>query len=159
MANVVYSYFNCQTYTMNRAIITFINKAIKARIHKVRSLPLAVNKLEYAKQLVYKITVIDIKANDLNVDEIKYLKDEKFKILFDEFYKKINSCEQLNFTKETFKSFVNELINLVHLKGKDFYMPIRIKLTHKMHGIELYNIITILGKEETSKRLISGLIY
>ena len=54
---------------MNRAIITFINKAIKARIHKVRSLPLAVNKLEYAKQLVYKITVIDIKANDLNVDE------------------------------------------------------------------------------------------
>ena len=32
-------------------------------------------------------------------------------------------------------------------------MPIRIKLTGQMHGIEMFNIIDILGKEETLKRL------
>lgn len=65
----MYSYFSCKICTMNRAVITFVNKAMRERMHNVRSLPLAVNKLECAKQLVYKITVIDINANDLLVDE------------------------------------------------------------------------------------------
>jgi nondiscriminating glutamyl-tRNA synthetase len=41
----------------------------------------------------------------------------------------------------------------IGLKGKDLYMPIRIKLTGMTHGIEMYNVIKILGKEETAKRL------
>ena len=69
---------------------------------------------------------------------------------------RIQNIEILN--KESINSLFKEIQKELGLKGKDFYMPIRIKLTHKMHGIELYNIITILGKEETSKRLISGLI-
>ena len=41
----------------------------------------------------------------------------------------------------------------LNVKGKDLYMPIRLKLTGIEHGLEMYNIITILGKEKTLKRL------
>ena len=110
------------------------------------------SEISYGEEINKFINEIYV-SNDLNEDEIKYLKDERFKILFDEFYKKINSCEQLNFTKETFKPFVNELINQVHLKGKDFYMPLRLALTGYEHGVEMYNILNILGKDEVLKRI------
>jgi len=51
--------------------------------------------------------------------------------------------------KATFKNSIKKS----GVKGKDFYMPIRLKLTSCEHGIELYNIIKILGIEETIKRL------
>ena len=43
--------------------------------------------------------------------------------------------------------------NKVGVKGKDLYMPIRLKLTGVTHGIELINIVNILGKEEVISRL------
>ena len=51
--------------------------------------------------------------------------------------------------KECFKAVQNEL----GVKGKDLYMPVRLKLTGVEHGLEMYNIITILGKENTLARL------
>lgn len=51
--------------------------------------------------------------------------------------------------KATFKNSIKKS----GVKGKDFYLPIRLKLTSCEHGIELYNIIKILGIEETIKRL------
>ncbi len=37
--------------------------------------------------------------------------------------------------------------------GKLVFMPVRIALTGQMHGPELNNIIALLGKENTLKRL------
>ena len=97
-------------------------------------------------------------ANDeFNQEENEILNKDSSKLILKTLANRIQNIETLN--KESINSLFKEIQKELGLKGKDFYMPIRIKLTHKMHGIELYNIITILGKEETSKRLISGLIY
>ena len=51
--------------------------------------------------------------------------------------------------KEIFKAIQAE----TGLKGKPLFMPVRLKLTGQLHGAELANIIPILGKELTLKRL------
>lgn len=57
------------------------------------------------------------------------------------------------FDKESFKTLINEVILRTGLKGKLLYMPIRMALTGHEHGVELFNIINIIGKEEAIKRL------
>ena len=39
------------------------------------------------------------------------------------------------------------------LKGKFVFMPIRVALTGQMHGPDLNNIVTLLGKENALHRL------
>ncbi|MCX5774992.1 MAG: glutamate--tRNA ligase, partial [Firmicutes bacterium] len=39
------------------------------------------------------------------------------------------------------------------VKGKPLYMPVRLKLTGSPHGVEMVNIIKLLGKDETLARL------
>ena len=39
------------------------------------------------------------------------------------------------------------------LKGKFVFMPIRVALTGQMHGPDLNNIVTLLGKEKCLHRL------
>ncbi|MGA0876145.1 MAG: glutamate--tRNA ligase, partial [Bacilli bacterium] len=51
--------------------------------------------------------------------------------------------------KEIFKAIQQE----TGLKGKPLFMPVRLKLTGQLHGAELANIIPILGKDLTLKRL------
>ncbi|MFZ9781946.1 MAG: glutamate--tRNA ligase [Bacilli bacterium] len=51
--------------------------------------------------------------------------------------------------KEIFKAIQQE----TGLKGKPLFMPVRLKLTGQLHGAELANIIPILGKDLTIKRL------
>ena len=55
--------------------------------------------------------------------------------------------------QEHVKGLFKEIQKETGFKGKDLYMPIRIKLTGAMHGIEMFNIIDILGKEESISRL------
>ena len=39
------------------------------------------------------------------------------------------------------------------VRGKDFYMPLRLLLSRTKHGPELDSIIKFLGKDEVLKRL------
>ncbi|HKM11106.1 MAG TPA: hypothetical protein VJZ05_01970 [Bacilli bacterium] len=41
----------------------------------------------------------------------------------------------------------------LEVKGPALYMPIRLALTGRSHGVELVNIIKFLGLDETLKRL------
>ena len=56
-------------------------------------------------------------------------------------------------TKDNLKVAFKNVQTSLGVKGKDLYMPIRLKLTSVTHGIELINIINILGKEEVINRL------
>lgn len=57
------------------------------------------------------------------------------------------------FTEENIKAAFKIAMNESQVKGKNFFMPIRLKLTSVEHGIELYNIIKIIGLDETINRL------
>ena len=68
-----------------------------------------------------------------------------------EFVEQLKSVDQI--TKDNLKVIFKNVQNKVGVKGKDLYMPIRLKLTGVSHGIELINIINILGKEEVISRI------
>ena len=43
------------------------------------------------------------------------------------------------------------------LKGQQVYMPVRVALTGNQHGPELVEMIPLLGKERTKKRIMASL--
>lgn len=54
---------------------------------------------------------------------------------------------------ETIKQLFKDVQMRLGVKGKALYMPIRLQLTGMMHGLEMINIIKVLGKEESLRRL------
>ncbi|MEG0529254.1 MAG: glutamate--tRNA ligase, partial [Bacilli bacterium] len=63
---------------------------------------------------------------------------------------RIDDCD---LSKEQVNLMMKGIQKDLGIKGKDLYMPIRLVLTGKEHGIELYNILSILGKEEIKNRI------
>lgn len=61
---------------------------------------------------------------------------------------KMPDCEP-----ETVKMAFKNVQAKIGVKGKPLYMPIRLKLTGSLHGIEMANIIKIIGPQETLRRL------
>ena len=56
-------------------------------------------------------------------------------------------------TPESVKGAIKSVVKSTGFKGKLVFMPIRIVLTGTMHGPDLNNIITLLGKEECLYRI------
>jgi nondiscriminating glutamyl-tRNA synthetase len=87
-----------------------------------------------------------------NTDEEKaILNANTAPVVIKAFKEKLQNMEVLN--PDTVKALFKEIQAETGIKGKDLYMPIRIKLTGCMHGIEMFNIIDILGKQEVINRL------
>lgn len=72
-------------------------------------------------------------------------------IVLNSFKDKILALDELN--DESIKEIFKEIAKTTNVKGKNLYMPIRLKLTGQMHGAEMVNIIKLLGKDEVIKRL------
>lgn len=56
-------------------------------------------------------------------------------------------------TPEVVKATIKAVMKETALKGKFVFMPIRVALTGQMHGPDLNNIVTLLGKEKCLHRL------
>ncbi len=109
------------------------------------------NEINYGAQIVDLLNDIIVKKDELDDAEKEILAKESAPKVCALFKEKLALLNETN--KENISNIFYEIKNETGLKGKDIYMPIRIKLTGVMHGIEMYNIIDILGKEETLKRL------
>ena len=93
-------------------------------------------------------------TTDIILDEecAKYLNRYGNKeILFKELKTSIQKMEI--FDINNIKDVINNLQKKLNISGTDFYLPIRIKLTGRKEGPNLIDIIYLLGKEETLKRL------
>ncbi len=88
---------------------------------------------------------------EFNDEEKEILAKETSTIAINAFKNKLTSLNEIN--DVTVKALFKEIQNELGIKGKDLYMPIRLKITGKNHGIEMYHIIEVLGKEEVLKRL------
>jgi len=58
------------------------------------------------------------------------------------------------FTESEFKELMSGMQKATGLKGKDLYMPLRLALTGKEHGPELWKIMNALGRHECMKRIV-----
>ncbi|SET01934.1 nondiscriminating glutamyl-tRNA synthetase [Anaerobranca gottschalkii DSM 13577] len=96
----------------------------------------------------------DIFHDDIDFEDEKcreILQEDTVESVINLFKEKIIQAEELNYSKveEILKSLTKEL----GLGGKKVFMPLRVALTGKTHGSELYSLIPILGKERVIKRV------
>lgn len=112
--------------------------------------------LIYKSELIYLAQINDL-VNLVLIKNYEFDKNAIFaaehKDLLIKFAELLEKNPANTFDKESFKLVINEVISLTGLKGKNLYMPIRMALTGHEHGVELFNIINILGKEEAIRRL------
>ncbi|MBR1581498.1 MAG: glutamate--tRNA ligase [Bacilli bacterium] len=107
--------------------------------------------ISYGEQIVELVSQLFKDSYELTDEEKEFVNSENSKLVCSLFAKKVENCEV---SKDSLKNLFKEIQNETGLKGKDLYMPIRLKLTGVEHGVELYNIVRIIGKEEAIKRAI-----
>lgn len=88
---------------------------------------------------------------EFNDEEKELLSLDSSKIVLSKFKEEINKTNDLS--QDNIKTIFKSIQNETGIKGKNLYMPIRLSLTASEHGIEMFNIINILGKEETLNRI------
>ena len=108
------------------------------------------SELIYLDQINELVNSVLIKNQDFDKNAIFAAESKDLLLKFADL---IKNNESNSFDKESFKLVINELISLTGIKGKNLYMPIRMALTGHEHGVELFNIINIIGKEEAIRRL------
>lgn len=108
------------------------------------------SELIYLDQINELVNLVLIKNQDFDKNAIFAAESKDLLLKFADLLK---NNESNSFDKESFKLVINELISLTGIKGKNLYMPIRMALTGHEHGVELFNIINIIGKEEAIRRL------
>jgi nondiscriminating glutamyl-tRNA synthetase len=136
-------------------IAPFINKAPGVELLSETSVKQLAK--TFKDQLAHGIQILDLVKPIL---EPTFNFDEEAKALLqsqdghkalDLFIQKLSQLQEIQGPniKEIFKAIQAE----TGLKGKPLFMPVRLKLTGQLHGAELANIIPILGKDLTLKRL------
>lgn len=113
----------------------------------------------FKEQIAYGQQIIDlvkpiltpVQSTELEAIDILNSPDGKKALaLFIEKFQQLLTLDAVAI-KAIFKSIQQE----TGLKGKPLYMPVRLKITGQLHGAEMANIIPILGKANTLKRLLS----
>lgn len=111
----------------------------------------------YKEEITYGAEIIEPLKSILNPQEVVNENDlamlnlESSSVAFKAFVEELEKINEV--TPETIKVAFKNVATNTGVKGKNLFMPIRLKLTGVSHGIELVNIIKILGKEEVIKRL------
>ena len=87
-----------------------------------------------------------------NEEELQIVNTDSAKRVFASFVEELKQVDVID--KDALKQIFKNVQLNVGVKGKELFMPIRLKLTGVSHGIELINIVNILGKEEVINRLL-----
>lgn len=96
-------------------------------------------------------TMVGEKVEIENEEAKAMLKEETYPAVINVFQKKIGELSEL--TPENIKPLLKAITKELKLGGKQVYMPIRIALTGKMHGPDLFYIIPIMGKALIAERI------
>ena len=110
------------------------------------------DELGYGAQIVEPLSSIISPNPVTNEEELQVLNSETAPKVFSAFVDELKKLDVID--KDNLKQAFKNVQLSVGVKGKDLFMPIRLKLTGVSHGIELINIVNILGKEEVINRLL-----
>ncbi|HRT37199.1 MAG TPA: glutamate--tRNA ligase [Caldisericia bacterium] len=86
----------------------------------------------------------------LDDQKINYLKEHKN--LLNEFVLSLDALNEWN--ENEILNLIREVGKKLNIKGKNLYYPLRVAISHKDEGFEIYIYIYLIGKEETKKRIM-----
>ncbi|CQR71576.1 Glutamate--tRNA ligase [Sporomusa ovata DSM 2662] len=108
--------------------------------------------ISYAAQITEHIGVFfndDINFENEEAHEI--MKDADIPKVLEAFKTKLTALDQVE--PAAVQAILKGITKELKLGGKKVYMPVRIAITGKMHGLELINLIPLIGKERTLARM------
>lgn len=108
--------------------------------------------ISYAAQITEHIGVFfndDINFENEEAHEI--MKDADIPKVMEAFKTKLAALDQVE--PAAVQAILKAITKELKLGGKKVYMPVRIAITGKMHGLELINLIPLIGKERTLARI------
>lgn len=102
-----------------------------------------------------RINTLDQIINEIRgfyiYDENQDLNNFEFSKLFRLWVEKLNSIKTID------KDIINDIVNAskkdLNISGKNLFIPLRIALTSKTHGADIFTIIDILGIKESIRRI------
>ncbi len=89
---------------------------------------------------------------EIDPEGLKYLRKEESKIVIGKFGEAVKS-ETRPVNEGIFGEIAIRIIKETGIKGKNFFMPLRVALTGRLNGPEIYILLPVIGKERTLKRL------
>ena len=98
---------------------------------------------QIAEESIYFFEEPQIKFNALNIDTNK-------KLLFSEFSKQLN---EIDFEKSKIEKYIKEFLQANNLKFPELGKPLRVILTGKENAPSISELLFILGKETSLKRI------
>lgn len=112
--------------------------------------------LSCMSQIVHesKIFFSDVVISESHVE---FLSSETSQSILNAFSTELQKLNSLS--PDTFKEVLRKVQNETKVNGRGLYMPVRIALTGREHGPELYSIVNILGINVCSKRIERLLIH
>ncbi|MGQ3683445.1 MAG: glutamate--tRNA ligase [Candidatus Loosdrechtia sp.] len=114
------------------------------------------NTLPCVSQIVQEAEIF-FKDRVISTKHIEYLSTETSQAVLSYFYRELRKTDTLS--PETVKDILGAVQKQTTAKGKELYMPIRIALTGREHGPELYSIASILGAGTCKRRIEQLLLY
>ncbi len=116
--------------------------------------------LNYLDQVSEETEVFFTKEIEISEEGRGILKKDSSKRVLSTLKDRLKRIKEI--TNKNFKPLMKEIEKETGCRGKALYLPIRVALTGKDKGPELYSILPILGKKESLKRLsraLKGLDY
>ena len=112
--------------------------------------------ISYAAQILDHVDIFFNDNIEFENDEAKIpLADEDLPRVVESFCEKFRAIEVVDVANV--KGILKAVTKELKLGGKKVYMPLRVLLTGKTHGPELFHLIPILGKERTVARIADTL--
>lgn len=145
---------------MNREYIKKIDdsemiKIIKSKLKLIDIHDSRINLKKLSKFCKNRINTLDQIINEIRgfyiYEENKDLNNFEFSKLFKLWVKKLSSVKTID------KDIINDIVNAskkdLNISGKNLFIPLRIALTSKTHGADIFTIIDILGIKESIRRI------
>ncbi|RXT09052.1 glutamate--tRNA ligase [Ammoniphilus sp. CFH 90114] len=113
----------------------------------------------YQEQLSYGAEIVELTSNFFK-NEIEYgeeaqavLAEEQVPQVMKAFYEEVKSLE--TFTAEDVKQALKTVQKATGQKGKALFMPVRVAVTGELHGRDLNQTLSLLGKEKVTQRILA----
>lgn len=101
--------------------------------------------ISYGKEII-EVSKLFFEAPEMDAEALEFMKQEGITETISLFRDKISAVDEIS--EEAVKPLIKEVQKELQVKGKMLFMPIRISTTMQMHGPELAEILSILGKDK-----------
>ena len=108
------------------------------------------NELEVGSDIEARLNNIYAPEFNFSEEEKEFLNLDSSKTAISKFVELVKNYEP---TKEGISKLFKEIQAETGVRGKNLYMPIRLKLTGLSHGIEMFHLIGLIGADECINRL------